>query len=412
MICVMALVLCVVMPGIVSAESGITDEIFSILEDHKREPSTFEDYDKLATIAYTRGNYEEAIGYLDQCLAFAEDNVMLAGSIWTQKGMIYEKMTRFDDAMNALNKAAEFNPRNPQMLMLRGKIYLELKEYGLATVELLEYTRLLPEDSEGWMYLASAQRRNDQKEKGDESAAKGTALGENTANAILTAARTAGLQGDLQTAELGYTQFLEASEDEAGKVRFLRATARMQLGLLDGAIDDLQTAIQDGYEDIGVCYEYLSSCQFALNEYEKVIEAGEKSVSIGSDKPAYDTMYQRMGISAIALGDMEAAEEYFSKSMAQNDDLIGNYYYRALSRMGGEKYTEAVEDFTVSIDREEVVQRSLYNRGLCLIQANNINTAIADLRGALEMNDDTDVTLAAEEILWQLALQYMDVKAQ
>lgn len=396
--------------GSLAEEAAQMEEIFSIIENRKAEPTTFEDYDKLATIAYARGNYDEAISHLDKCIELAGEDAMVLGILWTEKGAIYEKMVRFDEALEALNKAAEYTPLYPQMLSLRADIYNEKKEYGRAITDMQEYVKLLPEDAAGYEKLSTAQRRNGDRSTADENQAIADALAQKPENAILTAARSSALQGDLQTAEQGYTQFLDATEDENGKVHFLRATARMQIGMVEEAILDLGTAIAQSYEDVGVCYEYLSSCQFALGNYAETIEAGAKCVEIGSEQPVYSTLYQRMGISAIALGDMDSAANYFSISIEQDGALVGNYYYRGLARMGAEAYPEAIADLTESITRAEVVQRSLYNRGLCYVQTNEVAAAIADLRETLSMHDDEDIAKAAEDILWQLALQYMSTE--
>lgn len=382
------------------------EEIFSILEEYKQEPTTFADFDKLATMAYVRGQYDEALGYLDRCIELAGDSPYVLGILYTQKGRIYQEQGQPDQAIAALETAESHSPDNPQMLKLRGEVYMEQKQYGRAVQNLQRLVVLLPEYAEGWRLLGQAQRGNNDG-NAKQSQERADTLAQNEANDTLTVAREAALQGDPQGAEAGFTAYLETSDDAGGEVHFQRAKARMLLGQLEEAVGDLQTALTAGYADLAVCYEYLSNCQFALENYAQALAAGEQAIALNSDQVAYDVLYQQMGLSAISLVEMQRAVDYFTRSIERSDALEGNLFYRGLAYMGVEDYPMAVADLTASIDRGELVQRCLYNRGLCHVQTDDTTAAIADLRQALSMQDDPSIATAAENILWQLAMRYV-----
>lgn len=412
-VCLSAVLLCMMLvPVFGSAEEDSTEmeRIFGILEERVQEPTTFDDYDKLATMAYARGDYDLALQYLDDCIELAEGYDGTLGALYTQKGAIYLQQNKLDEAKEALDTAESYLPNGSQLLFLRGKVQIEQGKYTAAIQDLERYVEMLPENSEAWTLLATAYTATNETAKATEAEEKAAEMAEHPENATLTSARQNLLDGSLESALAGFNMYLEAAEDTDGEIHFLRAATRMQLGQIEDAIADLEIALALNYAEPAVCYEYLSSCYFVMNNYEKVIETGKQCIALNSDIPAYDTLYQRMGIAAMSLGDLVQAETYFGDSMEANVDLAGNLFYSGLTKMGLAKYEEAIADFTASIEKEELVQRCVYNRALCHIQAGDVNAGVSDLETAMTMTDDADVSQAAEDLLWQLALQYMQTQ--
>lgn len=392
------------------AEENGTDRmnrIFDILTDRKQDPTTFADYDRLAKMAYARGEYDDALSYLDECIALSAGDAMTLGLLWTQKAVIYDKQGKAEAALEALDTAQPHTPDYPQMLFLRGELLLAQKDYDLAIESLERYTALLPEDASGWSMLAEAYKAKNEHKQAAEAQDKADALSASEGNAVLTAGRNAALMGDLETAQQHYTAYLDAYSDESGAVHFMRAAVRILLNLNEEAIADLDAALALGYAEPAVCYEYLSLCYFVLSDYPKVIEAGEMAAGLDSATPDHGTLYQRMALSAMALDNLASAETYFTQSMEHDEALVGNLYYRSLARLGQERYEEALEDLTRSIGRGELTQRCLYYRGLCQVELGDIDAGINDLEAAMSVEGEAEIAAAAEDTLWQLALQYI-----
>lgn len=413
----LALCLCAMMLSMLFAPLGAMAEdstetemerIFGILEDRVQDPTTFADYDKLATMAFARGDYDEALEYLDQCIVLAEGYDATLGALYTQKGHIYLQQKKLDDAKEALDMAEKYTPNGSQLLYLRGQVLIEQSKYTSAIKDLERYVELLPENADAWALLGRAYRSTNQTSKASEAEKKAEDLAKDPQNATLTSARQSLLDGNLENAHVYFNMYLEAGEDADGEIHFLRAATRMQLGQIEDAITDLEVALALGYKEQAVCYDYLSRCYFALNNFEKVIETGEQCIALKSDQPLYDQLYQRMGISALSLNNLELAETYFNESVKRNADLEANLFYLGFSKMGQGKYAEAVEDFTASIEKEELIQRCLYNRALCQIQLEDVAAGVSDLETAMSMTDDPDVAQASEDLLWQLALGYIN----
>lgn len=407
LLCVMMLCMFFMPVSAPAEESTEMERIFNILEERVQDPTTFDDYDKLATMAYARGDYDEALKYLDECIALAEGYDVTLGALYTQKGAIYLKQNKLDDAKTALDTAEQYTPNGSQLLFVRGQVYIEQSKYTSAIKDLERYVEMLPESSEAWALLAKAYTSTDQTSKASQAEKRAAELAEDPLNVTLTAARQSLLEGNLDNALTYFNLYLEDGEDTDGEIHFRRASILMQQGQIEGAVVDLEVALALGYSEQAVCYEYLSSCYYALGDYEKVIETGEQCIALKSDKPAYDTLYQRMGIAAVTLNNLELAETYFNQSMKYNPELIGNYFYSGVTKMGQAKYAEAASDFTTSIEKEELVQRCMFNRALCQEALGEIDAAVSDLEAAMGMNEEAEITQAAEDRLWQLALGYM-----
>lgn len=385
------------------------EHIFSILQQQTGEPQTLADFDRLATMAFARGEYEDALLYTDKCIELVEaEDLASLGVLWMQKASIYMQMEKLADARVALDTAATFTPDTLALYLLDAELSLQEENPEGAIAAYKRYLEVLPEDAAAWNLLADVQEAAGKANDAAESRKHAEELSGSAENAVLSQARNEYLSGNFEAAIAGYDLYLESMEDTDGTVHFLRGAAKMQQGLIAEAVEDLTAALDLGYADTAVTYEYLSSCYFVLGEYSKVIEASEKSIKTGSKTPAYDTMYQRMGVSAMALERFADAASYFASSLKANDTLLGGYYYMGMADMALEKYDDAIAAFTTSIERGEVVQRSHYNRGVCYIQTDRFDEGVNDLEETMKLTEDQTLVESAKDLLWQIAVHYMN----
>lgn len=156
------------------------------------------------------------------------------------------------------------------------------------------------------------------------------------------------------------------------------------------------------------CLEQITLCSFENGEYEKVISAGNELFGLESAiVSAPELVYQRMGISAMRLGDYESALTSMDKAAEYDPALEGNDYYRGVCLLSLQRPGEAVEAFTASIEQNYLPQFCYYNRGVCYVDLLEYDKAIDDMAMTLESGDDADLIAAAKDILWQFA-EYFD----
>ncbi len=425
------------------------DRIYSILEGSLDNPVTYDDYAQLASISIGKGEYEKAMEALDKCLELAEegDTVSLA-DVWTKKGSLYALEDKYAQALESLDRALDLNPDAQQALLLRAQIYIEQEKYAPAIADLEAYTQLMPDDISPISTLAQLYEATGKYEKARERYERLHALDPSDAAQVLNGLRCAFLLKDYQGALAGLDEYLgsaaraEAAEQtadgisaapyaeeeptevgdstpapkaavppQASYAHYLRALCHMQLGGFDLAEADLTDALSQGYDE-AMCYEQLTACDYALEKHELVLEYGEKLIALDRGAAAPDVLYQRMGASAMTLGQTEKALEYLTQSISLNGELAGSHYYRGLCNLTLEKHQDAIDDFTASIEQNFLAQFCYYNRGVCYVRLLDYDSALSDMEKTLTSGDDEDLKEAAKKILWQLAQYYESARQQ
>ena len=74
-------------------------------------------------------------------------------------------------------------------------------------------------------------------------------------------------------------------------------------------------------------------------------------------------------------------------------------YYLGISTLAQGDTEKAIEHFTASVEKEENVTASLYNRAVCYMQLGLRQEAREDLNAVTERNDDQELTAQAQELL-------------
>ena len=113
-----------------------------------------------------------------------------------------------------------------------------------------------------------------------------------------------------------------------------------------------------------------------------------------------------VGVSLLQLERFEEAVDALTKSVEADTSLPESRYYRGVALLMLERCSEAAEDFTASIERNYRAQYSYYNRGVCRIGTENYEGAQSDFTAAMN-GDDEELTQAAEDVLRQIT-KYME----
>ena len=96
----------------------------------------------------------------------------------------------------------------------------------------------------------------------------------------------------------------------------------------------------------------------------------------------------KQGIYKYNTEDYLAAKNYFSTSINYNCNLIQAYYYRGLTYVCVENYSDAISDFNIVIEKEPTNWNAYYYRGISNYEEINYNEAYKDLK--VEFDNETD----------------------
>ena len=411
----------------VLAEEDPLSRIYSILQDEIDEPQTYEDYYQLANIAIGQGNYEEALAYLDECAALADENdSAVMSDLALRQASLYMLMQNYTDALTALESALEYDPESSQALLLRAQIELSQQSYLPAARDLESYLELVPDDASVRQNLAQVYEALGRYAEAAECYEAIYAQYPQEGVYRLEALRCQLLAGEYETARDGFDAYIEENEQTVvsdtspapsadtqtassnallATAYFLRGCCKMQLSDYALATADFESAIGYGYDE-AAALEQLVTCSYVSGGYEAVMTYGERLLAMSDASPSLGSLYQQMGASAMSLERYDEAVEYLTLAIESAPELVGSYYYRGVSLLSLGRYEEAVEDFTRSIEQDYLTQFCYYNRGVCYVNLLDYDSALDDMEMTLTSGDEQTLKDAATNILWQLAQYY------
>lgn len=113
------------------------------------EPTTLEDYYRLAGTQIGAGEYEAALASVDTCLTlYPGDNEVLYMDLLLKRGCLHVLLGQYEQAVAALEQVLLKDPEQADAYLVLAQIYSETGNYeGLVPV-LGEYLKLKPEDSD------------------------------------------------------------------------------------------------------------------------------------------------------------------------------------------------------------------------------------------------------------------------
>jgi tetratricopeptide (TPR) repeat protein len=100
-------------------------------------------------------------------------------------------------------------------------------------------------------------------------------------------------------------------------------------------------------------------------------------------------------------GEYEKALPLFTALLKQGGKDENVSFYHGVCSMKTEDYKEAVKSLTQSIENEEMVQASYYNRAMCYVKQNDLESALKDFGIAATSGDDAEIKKLSNDVLEQ-----------
>ena len=248
------------------------------------EPTTLEDFYRLAGTQIGSGEYEEALSSIDTCLElYTGGDDTLHQDLLLKRGCLHVLLGQYEQAVSSIEQVLLANPEQADAYLVLAQIYSETGNYqGLAPV-LEAYLQLKPED--------------------------------NDIRAVL--AQILFQLGEYQLAIEEYDRLLTAEElsESKGQILFLEAMAYIQLAdyttakeLLQNIAADEETVLGRNYY-LGICYLSEEDYESGENCFTESLEAGEM-VQLSSYSRAVCRLMKADFDYEGALADLEAAVAY------------------------------------------------------------------------------------------------------
>ena len=381
----------------------------SVLKDGETS-MTAEDYAKQAEQEIGEQNYDAALADLESArgLTDPEDGTAL-GEMWLQSAAIYFVRGEYDSSQDCTDQALLCDPDSAQAYLLRAQLCLEEDNSGDAVAALESYVSMEPTDLPTKTYLAQlyeeAERYDDAADLYERLSAEEPEEDTHRINAL----RCAFILGDYEKAQSGFDAYLadetKADSEYRGVATFFSAACAMQQGQYASAVEKFREAADAGYET-AACYEQMTACAFEAGEYETVVALADEIEQNGWQMTDEASFRRYVGVSLLQLERFEEAVDALTKSVEADASLPESRYYRGVALLMLERCSEAAEDFTACIEQNYRAQYSYYNRGVCRIGTENYEGAQSDFTAAMN-GDDEELTQAAEDVLRQIT-KYME----
>ena len=236
---------------------------------------------------YNDGEYKEAIKLLE-----SEYDIENQGEYEMLLGDAEHKMEFFDMAIHHYHKAEKSGIKTPDLYFHRGAAYISMGNYKKAIKDLNKAIKLEPENAELYFYrgYAYTEMENNDKALADYS------------NAILL-------------------------KPDYGEAYYNRGAVKIDLGLLDDGIKDLQESLEFGVNELNINFN-LAIIAYEKGEYEKAIELFEE-LTVTDDVAQKLDAYYYLAECNYQLKETENACRYFYKAMALGDldseEIYHNY---------------------------------------------------------------------------------------
>lgn len=248
------------------------------------QPSTLEDYYRLAGTQIGAGEYLEALASVNACLElYSGEDKTLYMDLLLKRGCLYVLLGHYEEAVGALEQVLLTDPEQADAYLVLAQIYSETENYeGLIPV-LGEYLKLKPEDNDIRLVLAQSYFR----------------------------------AGEYQLAIEEYDRLAKTEElaESADQILFLEALAYIQL--MDyGAARELLQSMPDSAGDIqgkdyylGVCFLAEENYEMGETQFTASLEDGEMVQLSSYSRAVCRLMKQEMDYDG-ALADLETAIAY------------------------------------------------------------------------------------------------------
>lgn len=253
------------------------------------QPTTLEDYYRLAGTQIGAGEYDLALENIDVCLSlYSGEDPVLYMDLLLKKGCLHVLLGQYEQAVTTLEQVLQEDPNQADAYLVLAQIYSEIGDFQSLIPVLREYLELKPGDSDIRVILAQVLFQS----------------GEYT----------------LAIAEYEQLRQSENMANSQDQLLFLEALAYIQLPDYVSA-EELLLAISESAEGIAGRAYYLGVCNLSKEDYEtgerwftKSIEAGEMIQLASYSRAVCRLMMESFDYEG-AVADLETAIAYSGEDL-------------------------------------------------------------------------------------------------
>ena len=365
-------------------------------------PRTYEDFNLYADIAIANEDFDTAVKYLKDGITAAGGQEEDLAVLYLRLGSLYILQENLEDAGKMLDESVSKDETLAPAWFLKAQLEAEAGKTREAADSFHHYIRLPGRDPKETLALGGLFESLEDYESAvicysagiEEDSLAEAAMFADRARCEILLEDTTAARKDLET------YFGQTEEDPEGRPAAMLGMCLMEDGAYKEAVTYFHKAVEDGYPETAVLYSQSSKSAFAAEDYKTAQEDGLKALSELKEngEDITETAFWT-GLAYLAQDQYSEAAGCLEETAAEDADYPDIEYYLGVCALALEEYETARDRFTASIEREEEVTASYYNRAVCYANEDNYSSAQADLREVTSRGDDDELTERAEELL-------------
>ncbi|MDC0936435.1 tetratricopeptide repeat protein [Pirellulales bacterium] len=322
------------------------------------------------------GDFTGGLRFLEDAIAMNPEDARAH----RDKGLAHAQLNEHDEAMAALESAAELEPGNYENYSAMAAILLRQEDYDGAinayskAIETYEPEKRTDPATFVEGYLRRAQARL---VLGSETIDSDPAKSQSAYEAVITDAKSV------------LAEYEDRYPELAGTAHYQKGLAQRMLGRYGESIESLTEAIQitsgagvnylaDAYIRRGICWHNQGYGALARKDFERAI-----SIDFESPLPHF-----WIGLSYAAEEDYREAINHYSNAVDQRDDFALAFVNRGLAYYKLGEFEKAIDNFNEAISFEPLEPEHYYKRGMSHVRLEQYDQAATSFADALRKAPD------------------------
>ena len=393
---------------------------WKILKYAVGKPHTYDEYDMYASLAIARTEYQEAIPYMQGCIdQYPGDSPREIAVLYMRLGSLYALCDDVESAAQCFDQAVQTDGTLADAYLLRAQMNSLLGNQELVIGDIRTYDDLVGEEPSIRAAIGSLYESAGDYENAIECYTLGLEQSGGTDPELLASrGRCYVLTQNMGSAQKDLRNFFaNGGQDPTGEYNLMLGLCFMEAGEYSQALDAFHNSLNAGYAQPALVYSQCVLCAYILGDYEMVISDGEKALeALSKPQQASETelvqeglmsaeeVHHWMGLARMAGEDYQGAKTEFLKIEDLDKAPVGVCYYLGLCCSTLGENEAAITHYTQSIEKQQMVSLSQYNRGVSYLQLQKLEEGLTDLVTVLQRNDDADASSAAAALLEQLGV--------
>lgn len=402
-------------------EESTLQRAWKILRYAVGKPRTYEEYEMFASLAIARMAYAEAVPYMQGCID------LHSGEPPREKAVLYLRLGSLyalsDDAVNAVaafDSAIATDDTLADAYLLRAQMNSLTGASDRILEDLRSYDRLTGENPALAATMAALYEG-----AGDyESAVRSYTLalehsGGSDPMLLASRGRCYVLLQKLDAAMRDLNEFFTSGgTDSTGEYNLMLGLCQMEAEEYSKALNSFHNSLNAGYVQRALVLSQSILCAYIIGDYETVIQDGQQCLEalktqsgdtaelpVTQEQMLPEEVHHWMGLARMAEEDFEGAKAEFLAIEDLSRAPSGVLYYLGLCCASLGDNETAIAHYTGSIEKQQMVSLSLYNRGIAYLQLEKLEEGLTDLITVLQRNDDAEASAATAAILQALGVE-------